>query len=304
MLGQLPKFGISQSYAEFTLKEQFDAYNDFRASLYSPCTQSPNTDQDAFGDGMSVILEAYINMYQTTKDKPYLYKFIAESLCMIENRHDYAIPLDEDIPRWSQHMYHNGNIIAGFARFVHFVKIEEPALYSEELYPFAQLTGANDFALTFTTFGEYADWLQDRCGETIWWFITNGYWDDDYGFASESSLGVTATDVNQQAGFARSLLFIGLTSGETSFLDKAMIIANLYKSNVVINDPCESIPYNEPMLLTTSENSYWWYQYMWGIISNYACDFDAEYGGGDCIANDLFYGGEYRRIWLQRWEYE
>jgi len=258
----------TQSYEEFTLKEQFDAYNANRLAInYLPCTRAADDDQGQFGDGMAYILEAYVTMYQTTRDKGYLYKFIKESICMMENRNDYAGL--EAIPRWSPLMYHNGNIVAGLARFVHFVKLEEPALFSEELFPFPEVSGANEFALNFSTFGEYANWLQDRCGETIWWFISNGYWSNDFGFANEDTFGdaftdFRASDVNQQAGFARALLFIGLTSSEPSFLDRANRIAELYHEYVVFYDNCEEEFYFEPFLFQSPDNSYWWYQKTWG----------------------------------------
>ena len=81
----------AQNYSTIPVKEEYDLFNTLRvnSASYNPCTVPPNDDAGAFGDGMSKVLEGYITMYKATGDKAYLYKFVHQSLCMVENRHDY-----------------------------------------------------------------------------------------------------------------------------------------------------------------------------------------------------------------------
>lgn len=89
-------------------------------------------------------------MYKATGDKAYLYKFILQSLCMMENRHDLNASAINNDPRWSfdPQMYQDGYIIAAFSRFIYFVKLEEPSLFNEPVHQFDELNPANYAANT------------------------------------------------------------------------------------------------------------------------------------------------------------
>jgi hypothetical protein len=134
-------------------KEEYDKLNYKVADVdYHPCTILFNIDDGAFGDGMAYVLESYITMYETTGDKAYLYKFIFESLCIMENRHDYAIhpifpPRWEDLGDNVESTYRDGNIVAGLARFVYFIK-NNPDLYNMPLHPFNEIVN-NSFEENF-----------------------------------------------------------------------------------------------------------------------------------------------------------
>lgn len=70
---------FSQSYQLFAIKEYFDDLENDRinANIYDPlnsCTQAKKLET------MSHFMKAYIRMYQTTKDKTYLFKFIAHAI--------------------------------------------------------------------------------------------------------------------------------------------------------------------------------------------------------------------------------
>ena len=116
----LPFSFLSQMYSSLQTKEEYDLFNNSEVNRFKPCLVSPENDQNNFGDGMAYMLEGYITMYKTTGDKGYLYKFLIQSLCIMENRHDIA-GVNSD-PRWSDAMYHDGNIIGSMAHFVHFIK--------------------------------------------------------------------------------------------------------------------------------------------------------------------------------------
>lgn len=266
----------AQTYKDIPVKEEYDFYNAHEVNVdHRPCTLKPDKDERTFGDGMSKILEGYITMYKTTGDKAYLYKFVLQSLCVMENRHDLNESIASNIPRWATEMYHDSYIIAAFSRFVYFIKLEEPALLNEPIYQFDELNpsnylpntcNCNSFGITFLTFGQYANWLQDRVIETLNWFLDHGYWHNTYGMLQHPySNNTTGVCINMQIGFGRALFFIGLTTGENYFLDKANTIANLFKGKVVFKDRCENKSYNDYVLRLTEDNAYWWYHYGWSV---------------------------------------
>lgn len=160
---------------------------------------------------------------------------------------------DEEAPRWSYAMYHDGYIIAAFSKFVYLIKIENSLLFNTSLYQFDEIAN-NNFNTIFSTFGQYANWLQDRVGETIYWFLDNGYWNNSFGMKKSPNDDITA-EINMQIGFARAFLFNGLTANNQDFLDKA----NLFKSNIYFYDRCEDEIYDFSVFRTNDDNAYWWY---------------------------------------------
>lgn len=129
----IAKASVAQNYNFIPVKEEFDFYNELQVfSAYKPCTADPNNDAGTFGDGMSKVIEGYISMYQATGDKAYIYKFVHQSLCITENRHDLNPHANNNEPRWSfdPQMYQDGYIIAAFTRFIYLVKLEEPSLFN------------------------------------------------------------------------------------------------------------------------------------------------------------------------------
>ncbi len=266
----------AQNYNNIQVKEEFDIFNTFEVNIdYKPCTIDPNNDAGTFGDGMSKLIEGYIALYKATKDKKYLYKFVLQSLCMVENRHDINPDADNNEPRWSfdPQTYQDGYIIAAFSRFIYFIKIEEPSLFNTPIYQFDELNPANyaantcncnKFDITFSTLGQYVNWLQDRVCETLNWFVSNEYWDNSGGI-KKTPTDESVAEINMQVGFGRAFLFIGLITNNQSYLSKAYTFANLYKGNVNINDPCSGAQYNEPVLKLTNDDAYWWYHSGWRV---------------------------------------
>ncbi|MDR1112730.1 MAG: hypothetical protein LBL18_03075, partial [Bacteroidales bacterium] len=254
----------SQNYASMPVKEEFDAYNIGVTNRYKPCDVAADSDYSVLGDGMAYVLDAYVTMYKTTKDKAYLYNFILQSLCMMDNRHDFDTSYPNNEPRWSwgKYIYQDGNIIGAMAYFTYFVRVEEPNLYYEGLYPFEKLSD-NMWNQTFTTFGQYADWLCLRVSETLDWFNTHSYWGNS-GYKRHPEK--EPAEINQQAGMGRALLFIGKAFSNTSYLSKAITILLLYKSTVSFYDACHVRSYDNPVfILNSSANAYWWYHSGWRV---------------------------------------
>ena len=118
--------------------------------------------------------------------------------------------------------------------------------------------------MILTLLGHFANFLQDRVGESLWWFLTSGFWQDQFG-TTQYELDDKAEKINKQVGFARALLFNGLSAGNQEFIDKATIIANLVKGQINFYDYCVDQSYNFPFLRLSNDNSYWWYQEGWRL---------------------------------------
>jgi hypothetical protein len=265
----------AQKYDTIQVKENFDAYNDYVVyKRHKVCTIDPNHDAFNFGDGMSKILEGYLDLYDATGDKAYLYKFVMQSLCIVENRNDINPAADANTPKWTEadaSTYTDGYILASFARFIYYIRILYPELNSEQLYQFPELNSENYEASTcfcnytgeeFVTFGNYTTWLSSRVNETFDYFFEKGAWTDEFGM-QQTTGGLI---VNMQTGFARALLFMGLADNNSEYFRKAKLIANLHKSTVSFNDKCNKVEYSQPVLhLNTEKNSYWWYHMGWRV---------------------------------------
>lgn len=266
---------LAQSYDTIQIKENFDEFNDYVVyHKHKVCTISPNEDAFVFGDGMSKILEAYLDMYDATGDKAYLYKFAIQSLCVVENRNDINPESIAKTPKWTENTsstYTDGYILAALSKFVFYIKIQYPELINEQLVGLSELNpnyySANTCNCNYTnkeflTFGEYAQWLEIRIVETLTYFFDKGMWSDSRGMLQPGS----GLIINMQTGFARALLFTGLSSGNQEYVSKAEIIAGLHKSDVVFNDKCSKQKYSAPVFILDEEkNSYWWYHMGWRL---------------------------------------
>ena len=106
-------FQINTQSQSLPLKEEYDTYNHHRVTstfynnaipptldTYNPCYKDFQSDATIFGDGMAKVLEGYIVMFEATGDKAYLNKFVLQSLCIMENRHDFNTPFCKNEPRW------------------------------------------------------------------------------------------------------------------------------------------------------------------------------------------------------------
>jgi hypothetical protein len=256
--------GRAQSLSELSVKEDYDYYNYLLKNKFSACKSNFLSDSSSYGNKYAYVLESNLDMYELTKDKAYLYHFIEMSLCLVENRKDYFFD-DFDKPVWVEKMYENGNILAALSRFVFVVNSNH--LNRESLYPFPFIAD-NSFGKQFATFGAYSSWIQDRCGETIWYYLNNGNWTNRYGF-KKSPLDDVPAEINMQSGFARALLFIGICSGEELFLQKVSIIESLMLGYLEIDDGCNDFVHTIPVFATdTITNSYSWYHSGWKLLKD------------------------------------
>ena len=253
----------SQLFCQSTtlpIKEDYDRFNQELTNRYNPCGIGTEKDQTVFGDGMSHILDGYLTMYKTTSDKSYLYKFILQSLCIIENRHDLAGVSDQ--PIWGELTYEDGLIIGSMAHFVYDVLMDKE-LSESKLYAFPELNG-HALNTSFTSFRDVAEWMDGQVQKTLFWYINQGYWNDLTGFLDQPK-DQSGLVVNKQVGFARAALYIGLLHKELGLLQKANRVARLYKEPVVFYDRKAKKKYTAPMLMVDDQDAYWWYHYGWTI---------------------------------------
>jgi hypothetical protein len=243
------------------IKEDYDRYNKLLVDRYKPCLIGTANDHTVFGDGMSHILDGYFTMYETTGDKDYLYRFMTQSICMLENRHDVAGVSTE--PRWGDITYEEGYILGAFARGTHFFFIEHPELLSDSLYPFQQFS-QNAFNVTFHTVRAYATWLLQQTKVSFDWLIQQGYWNDQLGFLGSPNAN-QALIINMQVGFARCAFFLGQVTQSGNYIGMANRLGMLCKGQVQFTDPTKKTVYSAPVFQLTKNDAYWWYHMGWRV---------------------------------------
>jgi hypothetical protein len=261
LLFLIPSFLIDAQYSELHVKEDYDRHTKLLLERYKPCVLGTQNDHTVFGDGMSHILDGFLTMYETTGDKDYLYKYLTNSICMLENRHDVAGISSE--PRWGNITYEEGNILGAFARGVHFLKKEYPELLDDSLFHFPVLT-ENAFGVTFNTFGQFAEWLQKQTIHSLDWLIQQGFWNDSFGFMNSPDAG-QALIINMQVGFSRAVLFLALSTQREDYLNKAKRIAELCKGTIAFTDCQSRKKYKAPVFQVNEANAYWWYHAGWRV---------------------------------------
>ena len=220
-----------------------------------------------YGEQVGPALEGYIRLYETTKDKAYLIKFVNLAL--------KAVAWRKANYRFNDHLYMDGQLLWPIAHFIHLVLIDEPDIASFELannedliqvpsstVPVNELPFQSSYTLE-----EIANWLLERSVESLDAIIADE-WDQDIGFEG-------APAVNMQGGFAGALLHLGhmavvnsTFSGLQSYFDRGARLAALFRSQVEIDDDCSCSSYDFPVLRSGTHNSYWWYHSGWyvGVI--------------------------------------
>jgi hypothetical protein len=243
------------------IKEDYDRYNKLLVDRYRPCTIGTANDHTVFGDGMSHILDGYFTMYETTGDKDYLYRFMTQSICMLENRHDVAGISTE--PLWGDITYEEGYILGAFSRGVHFFFNEHPELLNDTLYPFEPFR-KNAFNVTLHSVREYASWLLEQTKVSFDWLIQHGYWNNQQGFLGAPNAN-QALIINMQVGFARCAFFLGQVTQNRKYIDMADKIGSLCKGEVQFTDPKKNTVYRAPVFQLNKNEAYWWYHMGWRV---------------------------------------
>ncbi|MBI4647699.1 MAG: T9SS type A sorting domain-containing protein [Bacteroidia bacterium] len=226
------------NYHELKIKEHYDdiyigAY-EFPPAVEGFVTPINYDNLTAHG----TTLESMLIMYETTKDKAYLYKFIRYTKKILYLRgSDFY---------WSFGIHFNARLLWPMAHFVYLVKVYEPDLKTQSLNPHPALDlSSNDYS----TFEEFADWLSDRVKETLnaaeddLWrdpYIFFGSLDDETLSLTNWNPSISPAILNFQAPWGLTYIYMYLAEG-----------------------------YN---------NSYWWYHKGWGeeIKKRLTCSWDKK----------------------------
>ncbi|GIV28655.1 MAG: hypothetical protein KatS3mg027_2469 [Bacteroidia bacterium] len=228
----------------------------------------------AYGEQWGYLLESYLIIYKTTKDKAYLIRFINETLRIMSWRRESYVFNHENL-------YMNGLLLWAMSHFCYLVLYEEPTLASIVIPGSVVHVPTSTFTVNILptqpnyTFGFIADWLIHRLVETYDQLIST-IWRDGKGFAKKVDKDSQIMEINMQGPFGGGLLYLGKIasnipsySGMLSYLDKGAILARLYKSKVKFYDRCYpsvACPYENDVLITnTDNNSYWWYHKGWVV---------------------------------------
>ena len=262
------------------IKEQYDRLLPIVQTQYNYNNLITNDDHHALGDGMSFVLASFLNMFEATKDKAYLIRFINECLRIQAVRKDVSNPVTNfNHPTWTEpdhddisgnavieDSYMSGLIIWPMARFYYLVKTE-PALANTILPVSLDIIFPpnNLGTIPLSTFGTFATWLKDKVDNTLTYYH-DYYWNDFYGY--RRVLGADhASIINWQSGFACALLYLGLpnndnVSGIPSYLVQANIIAGRYHGTNSYH--VNGIPYqNNVLFVNPTFNAYQWYLNGW-----------------------------------------
>ncbi len=280
--------GFGQERKDFQIKEQYDVFIHHVLDVVEhPCVV--NADQplddyldeigETFGDGCSRLLESYLIMCETTKDKAYLIKFVNVLDCEFQLRFDqlnlpasylalhdgspYSWSLINDSGTPTTILYIDGQIIWPMAHFVHLINSQYPDLQS-----FSTPLAHNQWLGAQFTFGELADWLGQRVDETIDRYYWGGYWKGaEKGFSAHPS-DDDAMVINLQSAIAAAMYYMGQNDPNEYYLQAADDIASDWFRTLVC------FPELRPVLELAPPNRYQWVDIGW----KYPCpDSDDDY---------------------------
>ena len=286
----------AQSYSDLQIKEHSDklfesAYNNCLIDN-QPCASTDLGNN--LGDRIGDVLTSLLHLYRTTGDKAYLIKFINITIKAQAKRNDVC-----GDPTWHEgwvnfadgtNVYRDGHTVAPMAEYVYMVKNDD-ALKSTPLpqsnniitipSELTSLTSAN-----IATYGAFAQWLGTRVEETIDYFLNNGYWSDTEGLKHDNGVEPPPVHgrpvaINQQAGFATALLYMGLTGNGNplskyyQYRVRASLVAAKYMGSLSFYDYKYCQTFSESVMKLYPDNSYWWYDNTWEIPvkSDFECCF-------------------------------
>lgn len=264
--------GAAGGFAQYEIpaKEQFDklnhkvVYNGSYNGIVNYMLSTNSWSGYEYGEQIGPTLESYVRMYETTKDKAYVVKFVNLAL--------KAVGWRKANFRFNDLLYMDGQLLWPMAHFIHLVLIDDPDLGLFEVAVGVDLIDVPTSTIPVNelpaqasyTMQEIALWLLARSVESLD-AIIDDHWDPDIGFEG-------ATAVNLQGGFAGALLHLGHMaaasdsySGLQSYLDRGARLAALLRSHVEIEDDCSCSNYSQPVLRSTTHNAYWWYHAGWEI---------------------------------------
>lgn len=294
-IGSQAQHPIKEQYDHLCHKQGFGSYTGVINYIVEDPGANPWSSY-LFGEQVGYFLEGYLRMYETTKDKAYLIRFINLSLKAIAWRKASYLFTQPTPAYWtindggylvliaatSGSPYMNGSLLWPFAHFVHIVAEDDPELGAlvipgEVVFPHTSTIAINELPMQASyTYAGIADWMLDRTRETLDAIIN-----EHYDYADGFCHGGTICSVNQEALFAGALLYLGHLSvaqpGTYSDLQQYLVIgarlAVLFdQQSIHLQDGCSCSTYGPfPIIRTLPNGSYWWYHAGWTIDINPFC---------------------------------
>lgn len=293
-------FIFSQS---LPIKEQYDAIEDKlpnNLGLYKFINSTSSSNYPEFngdsvptydallGDRFADVFASFLTMYKTTGDKGYLHKFISQTYFVQQFRNDKQIGGVNPNKGWwqmtknTERIYYDGVTIWPMAEYCFKIKYD-PDFMAIANTPLPSCTSL-DINCTIkwpstniVTYGDYANWLAERVHETLKWYIDNGYYSLQHGFKN-NPFNIPQFNypiqINQQAGFAASLFYIGAFYKNSNqnisnmYLQFSKKLAQKYKGIKLVykkknNNAC--VPSVQPVFQVYSQqtNAYTWHTNGW-----------------------------------------
>lgn len=259
-------------------------------------TISPGSTEEYFIDECSYTMQGYLSLYRTTGRIEYLHHFVRVVDNILQRRDDYRYGIDParsnvDKPTWQKMHYispeynrftdmlASGLLTYPMADFVYLIKVEQPALQSQNMISysapvFPASSGIDPLTTTFSgmSYLAIAQYLESRVRETLNhhesdWISKNyvvlgnvlnaGYFEYGTFFFKENGVlidGRWSQPLNLQASMGRTYLMMWKATGAGNFEDKARRIANNLKLNML------------RFRLKSGNDKYWWNY--WDVVNS------------------------------------
>jgi hypothetical protein len=240
-------------------------YNKNDSDLYNQLTNL---------EPVAYVIESFIIMYETTKDKAYLIKAVNKSIELINNRgtnqelgpYTWASNQTSTFslgPNSSYVPNPPGLVLWAMAHLCHLILYDYPELCNTPLPNNLLVPNTSNYPYTngIDTYGLFADWLVRRCVESLDWYLHTYWIGPSEGFRDEYNDDYGAA-INQQAPFAAAFFYLGhLTniapcfayqgfySGLASYIDRAAEMAEIFSGSFKLYKDCPTIfdcIYNNP----------------------------------------------------------
>jgi hypothetical protein len=222
-------FYYSNGQQFFAIKE---AYDQLTEPYYTTNSYNYFDDSKRWWENWGNTLLGYLRMYQATKDKDYLNKFIKHSYCILSNEdsyHNYWPALPDNGTR----SLYTGQLIRPMAEFVYMIKSDHE-LYITNLSPKASELAnmyLSDPTQLILGYGDYANWLESRVIKCMDYMINN-YWINNNACFRRYVGNNDPIEINFNASYASTMFFIGYTANRIDYTQKALCITLYFRDQV------------------------------------------------------------------------
>ncbi len=262
---------VFSQFEDLSIKNRFDSvyneavtYWDYDSKLmHSGSKQEKNLHQCIIGSSFAPSLDALLIMYETTKDKAYLQKFIKQAIKIYNSRSDKFIKEKKSI-YWCDEtrIYMNARILWPLAHFVTIIN-------SDTLLKKEKIDSINK--KDFVTYNEFAHFLNSNNLE-VTDFLISRFWirnrgmfkprniDDSYSLFTKNNL----MELNMQASFGCSLIYMYLSNlNRIDYKEKVVQMAKLYHQKATFNFITKKKIKKETLQYIDSIDAYVWNHSGW-----------------------------------------